>query len=1121
VVQATPGSESYDADPDGDGINEAVYLDLDYPVQTRDNPDGSTTKYVPLFAFTVLDADGLLNLNAGGNLAGTVNAFTNPFGLQVVGFGPDGVPGTADDVYDLRYISRSNQGVGVSQVNPQWGLTANPAGETLDQHQQFFGHAPADFGELANMEWFFLLSGRPQLDTGGAIENLHPGRYGEVALLDEAVRNGTAPVNFPSAGLSYKVNNLGAPPSAPGYPLGDVSDDDYTAQTGGTYRDINGRVFPPTITFPAWRHPLDLHGSGLDRVRPLVPGPADRYLRRFGQHRFPAYAFYQNNPEIGLLQNLGGDLLPGYFARYHVDEPEETILEPSLIRSDLDSVFGAGESPALHLPQTVQDNLALSSRLQSLAPVNFAGQNTAETEARRSRFTPISFDVKTFSKPAYDPFVQVDPRFRTWEFTDTTVPPDGIGDVFPPRFPNALPSEPNIPRGRDPFRPVLRRLLSVDTNDPLSTLQRRLSINHVLDHANAGVSPDPMDPTQTVPNPLGELRFRPLTPHPGFAGTPAMDGLPVNSNSAFSNVLQSITVERRAEVQLNPRNINSLYDQEFLARRDRQQLCRDIYVMLYTFCSRTPSDPSDLTRTLANTPWTDLHPSAVMGRDAETLPSDPLNTPVELLEMAQFAVNLVDRLDPDDVVTKFEFDIDLSNGWNLDDDPATDEVGDRRVVFGVEEQQLTLHEAQVVYSPRIVETNAMGLEEGKDHNGTHWNEEIHNDFTYIELENVGPVDVEFNANKAWQIVVKPDDTDSSVATAMEERRLTFLPNAPSVRSGANSRLLIAATGEENFTTSTFRFPQVMAAPNYDPANPPDINSEMAFARLVPAKRIPGGSDVFDLLNSPVNQYQIQKSKSPSQPVPKFDYALDGDEVDPTMVNRPSTDLLVLRSPADADDAIQEAHDRQIKVRFLLRRRLNPHRGAPTDDDGAADNPWITVDELEVPVDIFALSNESATRNEIQQQITGRNPTVMDPSQPGGAYDDSLKSTERTEPLAGRQTVFPPTEASNPHRHYVNDDAPTDPPVFFPRNSLGFENPDADGQPVPRYNLYQTHFNRDFSSIGELLNIPLYGPQDLTRRFAATGTFQLDQSQLAASRFRNQPATNNFYWYRLFEFIEVP
>ncbi len=57
-------SYEYDVDADEDGIPDAIWMDLDFPIV--DLPDGR--QFVPLFGFKVIDADALLNVNAHGNM---------------------------------------------------------------------------------------------------------------------------------------------------------------------------------------------------------------------------------------------------------------------------------------------------------------------------------------------------------------------------------------------------------------------------------------------------------------------------------------------------------------------------------------------------------------------------------------------------------------------------------------------------------------------------------------------------------------------------------------------------------------------------------------------------------------------------------------------------------------------------------------------------------------------------------------------------------------------------------------------------------------------------------------------------------------------------------------------
>ncbi len=124
--------------------------------------------------------------------------------------------------------------------------------------------------------------------------------------------------------------------------------------------------------------------------------------------------------------------------------------------------------------------------------------------------------------------------------------------------------------------------------------------------------------------------------------------------------------------------------------------------------------------------------------------------------MAQFAVNVVDSLDRDDTITMFEYDKDLSNGWNLDDDPMTTDgftnnLGDRGVVFGAEAQQLAFNEALVIVS-RAVQKALAPKGTYTDHKATAIDDSVaDHTFAFLELFNVSPNSVPLQ-NLNWQIV---------------------------------------------------------------------------------------------------------------------------------------------------------------------------------------------------------------------------------------------------------------------------------------------------------------------------------------------------------------------------------
>ncbi|MFM7924670.1 MAG: hypothetical protein ACKPJJ_30980, partial [Planctomycetaceae bacterium] len=167
----------------------------------------------------------------------------------------------------------------------------------------------------------------------------------------------------------------------------------------------------------------------------------------------------------------------------------------------------------------------------------------------------------------------------------------------------------------DPFRPQVRRLLTLEAGESRDLIgQLPLSINHLLD----------VERTEQTPNEQSQpvqflrymrragLRFRPLTEHPAAAeGNTVVNATTIPVFDPASPVLwPPETAEQR----------------EYWARRDRQQLARDIYVLLYTIGG-------------AQTVGTNVRSS--LGTNDPTAPEGTaLYTHRQLREMAQFAVNL-------------------------------------------------------------------------------------------------------------------------------------------------------------------------------------------------------------------------------------------------------------------------------------------------------------------------------------------------------------------------------------------------------------------------------------------------------------------------------------------------
>ncbi|RMG33228.1 MAG: hypothetical protein D6725_16110, partial [Planctomycetota bacterium] len=601
----------FDADADGDGIKEAVWLDLGHPPIER--PDG---KYVvPLFAFTVYDADGLLNLNVHGNAARRFDP------------GPDNVFGTGDEPIqrlgpnfggaDGGYISESNQGISPAEVNPLRALDANPdasiapldlpsdrpVNEIFRAYIGYYGHAPATAREAANMDWWFAMTGRPIYQSSGTILDLVPGRWGDLNRLAQVIGNPTAPIlNYPQ----------------PGVPFADVGATNAADDNGNAFYGSGNPAAGP----PPFGHPLDVRGLGRF-FQPPVSGsvwqplffnaPTDtlnrwpRYENVVVQMVDPTTGSQRAVARWGTSSSFTGQLatwasgtpvaaapgLPNF------DDEAETIADLRFERGR-DAVFEPAECFALQTSDKDRKLTGLGSRLLTLMSWNL--RDNLRAKEIRERFTTVSNDSVAFSRPFHDvvPPGTLDAR-RAGEFQ----PVGGGVFQFPPNHWAGT--------GKDPFRPALRRWLTIRHGDQTSAnpgaalvgelRQRRLSLNGLVD----------LDAS-------GRPQIRSLRPHPPTV--PAGAAVPPAEQDA---------------------------------RRDRQLLARDIYVLLYFFGGRR--DDIDYFTT-SNGPG-----------NPGPHPPRPVYSDEELREMAQFAVNFVDALDPDDVITKFEYDKDLSNGWDLNDDP--------------------------------------------------------------------------------------------------------------------------------------------------------------------------------------------------------------------------------------------------------------------------------------------------------------------------------------------------------------------------------------------------------------------------------------------------------------------
>ncbi len=1164
VSGSTVDPYEYDVDNDNDGIKEGIWLDLQYPVQT----DPSGQKYVPLFSYTVYDADGLFNLNAHGNLARL--AQVTPSQLSgITSFN--------------KFLSSSNQGHGPAEINPQYALNAVPdvsstyggsgdfngvAGDltaALQQHQYEFGTQPSNWGQLANMEWYRLLTGTANFQSSTTFNDLYAGRYGEASTVLYAgllagAGNGnvsSTPLNqMPFPGITGTDDNWNkyegqaaweSRSGSPGYTL-----------ASGVYQynaSYTPPFYPANLTFYAtypYGQPLDFTGDGtivagnFGKTRAYLTIGATGFStgNGTGYMKYPQYMNYDNPYGVSTylaagtsdLTNVNSvdagwqpDSLLGmqmvdssgnpYFTAtgqgplgsMHIDEDLETTVDPANASSS-DSIFGLDENAALQLSASDLSALSLGSRAKTLAPFNFSTNARADDISKR--FATSSWDRKQFgyagqggnqnynaSLPAFAGGFNGDGLIRRpWEFSDIyntsgSLSPDGYRETFPPQFGSVA-----IYSAADPFRYPVRKLLaaSVGNLNFAKPQQFRLSLNHLTTTDTATNTPhlttnDPSNCEFT-----GNVIQRGLAPHDP------------NLTSAQVTLATS--------------------PQEVKARLDRQQMARDIYVMLYMI-------GGGLDFTGQNDQGSTPTPVGALGYTGDnSLPvggNRRLYNDRQLREMAQFAVNVVDALDSDHIMTKFEYDKNLGDGWNVNDNAYDNDTftpygtshthynadypedsDERGVVFGVEAQQMTISEVLAFQAPEIQNAGTPS-----NHPATEHDDRNNRYFTYVELRNISSQTVDF-ANYQWRLRSAPRDVSG---TKKNERWVVFQGGtvAPDTtftvgNAGETDAGVPTAPTHSRFKCANSNF----HATNYSPTGM-EFNSDNRLWIAPNAASL--NLDLFadrDQLNTYKFQLVDQGMSLVNTTTGAYEVT---DDQDITNAMRDADGAGRFYNEASVVNLASLANERPT---FILERRQYPDRPAPTFKDAAAesDNPWI-------PVDRVVLSN-GLTKFGLQWSET--NPaSQIDPRL------QQLQSWERPEPLN--------LTASISHANAIV------------ANSLMLENSTS----IKPFSIWQVVYDRPFASPIELFHVPLYGPVNVPRwageyikppfsdapnplgqtnemqatfntppeglvatsiPYAATASGKILQPE-DANNLNNAIATkvpaNDNRWYRLLEFFEVP
>jgi hypothetical protein len=1102
ALPVTSPTYQWDADPDGDGIKEGIWMDLDFPVQTLS--DGR--KYVPLFSFTVVDADGLINLNIAGNQSGLVLPSGGTFALG------NGLQ-----------LSRSNMGLSRSEISPAWAMLADPNtdGASTEQHSLFWNTVPgaASFSrmEMANAETLFLNIGRPDFTTtgsgsynllspaGGTYEptTYFPGRYDELELMarNQYTNDGKGMAGYGDGNASTRNFSYLPKPGRSGQMFGAVYGDDdnddstpnslpsstYWDHVGQSRTDNHGYFYMGAsflsmrsgLAIPSFVHPLDFWGEGVS-LQAVSGAPGVKMALNNGgltmavsgatvPGQWAYYSYGYSTPGVdttganfqNYLNAANGALLPQTHGS-QIDEPDEIVVEWEIADSNSamlqDEIFGP--EVMLELQGTDADlrTTLTQGRVRDLAPFNFKLSQSAE--AIRHQFTVVSHDRKNFGLGGMGP----NSTYRTWEFNADA---DSDGNFeFPPQFVGVAGTT-----ASEPFRQVMRQLLYVENNQTTSITnlaQLRLNLNKLLVNFD------------TLSGPVGAPLYRDLTPHPlVLPNTPITTSPGWNADSP-SGATPSVN------------------DQEYWARVDRQRMARDLYVLLYTL-----GGGNDGTNYTSDNSVVPMSNPAVR----------PIYNDAQLKEIAQFSVNVVDALDRDEVITKFEYDKNLHDGWNLDDYPYNgfsdpeNSNADRGVVYGVESLKLTFSEVMGIISRQV--KDSMG--NGSDHKATQINDSAGDrHYTYIELRNTSPFNIDLS-NGEWQIAVQNDNGADTVPNSGDETdivQLTLISGNATSIINAGDLFTIGNRGgpaAADPANPTFNLPSLFKV-DATGAVTPDFTAANPASWIVTSPTIPLSLDLIPQMSGALNNTALFLLTDGTGSGPG---GVPGTGADVTTAGN----FLYGGAGGNVTPAQESIGNPEI---FILRRRAHPTRAKPVtyssnminNRDQQIDNPWIEVDRMSL-----------SAWHEFKLVTADMAPEVQTKLLP-------LTSFERAQPfsrgLTGAEASHAPAAAAPYQAH-----------------SIGVTNSNSPGS----FTQVQLHFDRDFASVVDLMSVPLYGPDDVTRRVGHAATFDNSDttSLLAQERFMRPQHHDNMAvtlpstalaapqvaldkdnrWYRLFEFVEVP
>jgi hypothetical protein len=595
----------YDATTSTPCFNDSFWMDIGAPVQTA--PDGR--KYKMLVAPFIMDLDGKIDINAVGNIRGITQTANSP----------DSPPGTQSVQQNFTHMS--NMGFGPWEINPYLVLSGsndpnnyNPAGLPPN------GNAP-----LATWTNLFTgFNGTDALTSAPVVQ----GKYGPPI----------APATV--TGLPYWTSgNLASPGRSPHY----YSPVDYD----GCANYVNSGT--GTITF--------------GQNSAVIPIPAQKIA--FPQQFFATATGVTGYDNGNINERTDHPSLYDAFNPYNDPSSYNAYNNPTYpAYSSTTSIYNHRFNPA-HLERLLRFGdtgyTSLPSDLERLTVENF---NFYNFYAQQTGNTPI-WDGMTFVSGAYSsvqrrllvttnsadriapgltPYI-FNPSTSGYAYSTTnyTLAPYGPSIPYPTLSYGTVPtSPPQLTTGPPQIIPGEFGLTSPTTSAVDYRTQTLYTwAGKTIDWQSSG--PPGYTGYQWPPSPaqlqtaLSRINLnRPLTPYPLYDGPPVQSpGLGASpgwrnpqSGSTYNTVFNSTT---------NPTAWNAFQE----AQGDRQKLADDIYRRLLIV--------------------TGVPPVQTAGGFGPGNPSPTDLAPRRAL--AQLAVNIVDYIDEDDIMTPFNF-------YNNSDDPT-------------------------------------------------------------------------------------------------------------------------------------------------------------------------------------------------------------------------------------------------------------------------------------------------------------------------------------------------------------------------------------------------------------------------------------------------------------------